>query len=213
VNNTNPPANTVNNPNPTVTPQGSDPVPNNPFNGKGPVFDYTPDPNKERLGNQYTGPKNGNASGYPSSIFESANKKCDRYIDSIGWNYGEKYKDETGKFVFLWSLTVIPSQCSKEKARNPTPWESWAEVVDKAPLCTENIAGKGCNKIWDQVYNTSQYWSMYNQYVCHTDFASYQSKKEYNLEPNSIDVGYTALVSGWNGRNAFGYECNAPFKK
>ena len=29
---------------------------------------------------------------------------------------------------------------------------------------------RGCGGIvWDKRLNTSEYWSMYNQYVCHTD--------------------------------------------
>jgi hypothetical protein len=155
VNNTNPPANTVNNPNPTVTPQGSDPVPNNPFNGKGPVFDYTPDLNKKRVGNQYTGPKEGTEDGYTSYIIEKGLRKCERYVDSIGWNYRAMYPNEKGEYVFNWSLTIVPSKCSRLNGGLPTIWDSWAEVVKKAPLCAENVIGKGCNQIWDQQFDTS----------------------------------------------------------
>jgi hypothetical protein len=94
------------------------------FNGTGPRFDYTPDPNKAREGNKYTGPVIGNESGYTSFVIEKGIRKCDRYVDSIKWIYRDMYTDSTGKKVFAWSLNIIPSQCSRQNAKNFTPWDS-----------------------------------------------------------------------------------------
>jgi Protein of unknown function (DUF2599) len=51
---------------------------------------------------------------------------------------------------------------------------------------------------------------MYNQYVCHTDIASYpdprnnfSTKEDYNLEPTRPDVGYFKTVEK---------RCNPPFE-
>ncbi len=160
-------------------------------------------------GNSYTGPKTGSSSGFKEPrTFKGTVLQCTRFVDSVKWIYRDMYNDpNTGAKVFKWSLNIIPSECGRT-SRNPTPWQSWEEVVSKTPLNNE-----GNNVVWDKKWNTSQYWSMYNQYVCHTDFASLKGKYDYNLEPDRVDVGYSKLVAGFNNLYPnFGYECNAPFK-
>ena len=41
---------------------------------------------------------------------------------------------------------------------------------------------------------TSEYWSMYNQYFCHTDWAG-GFKAPWNLEPARPNVGYLKTVN------------------
>jgi Protein of unknown function (DUF2599) len=157
-----------------------------------PRYDY--DTNKERNGNRYTGPVIGNNSGYfRNTNLISNDHKCERYVDRVQWVYRKIYGG------YNWSLNIIPSQCSKELANRPTPWESWEEVVTKTPLCTESLPGNPCIVQWDKKWNTSQYWSMYNQYVCHTDFATILGKDEYNIEPWRSDMGYNNFA--FNGCN------------
>jgi Protein of unknown function (DUF2599) len=146
-----------------------------------------------REGNSYTGPKVGNASGYndlKGYSMKGAILTCTRYIDSVKWIYRDMYTDPSiGKKVFKWSLNIIPSECGRT-TRNPTLWKSWEEVVSKTPFNNE-----GSSVVWDKKWNTSQYWSMYNQYVCHTDFATWFKKYDYNLEPDRINVGYFGITN------------------
>lgn len=134
---------------------------------------------------------------------------CGRYIgyqeavSSVKWwqpDFEGNYKPGE------WSLQVIPTFCGSFIG-NPTPWKEWQEVVDKA----EN------KPHWDKEYGTSTYWSMYNQYVCHSDFVPYHNivmstpvsgvlktflnennydpRSEYNLEPWREDKGYWAFMT------------------
>jgi hypothetical protein len=112
-----------------------------------------------------------------------------RYIDKIGWHYINAYIGE-----YRWSLAVTPSTCGRNKRLN-TPWQSWEEVVEKTPWCAE-YDDNGCSVIpWNKEWNISRYWSMYNQYVCHIDFAwGPKHKEEYNLDPWREDKGYHGFV-------------------
>jgi hypothetical protein len=117
---------------------------------------------------------------------------CQRYIDEVMWVYRDIYK---GKYD--WSLEIKPSACGL-LTRNTTPWEEWQEVVDKTPnlkpSCSD-FSTEICNKlIWDKKYNTSQYWSMYNQYICHSEYAGYLFKNVYHLEPSTPDVGIEKFI-------------------
>jgi hypothetical protein len=151
----------------------------------------------KRDGNFYTGPIVGNNSGFngPKFLYTKGrvpvkyiNNNCSRYIDSVKWIYRAMYQDPiTGLYVFDWSLNIIPSECGRT-SRLPTPWKSWEELVTKTPYNFE-----GTKVAWNKQWNTSQYWSMYNQYVCHTDFASLTGKYDYNLEPGLPDVGYEGM--------------------
>lgn len=77
----------------------------------------------------------------------------------------------------------------------PTPWASWQEVVDKTPSFS----------MWNKVYGTSTYWSLYNQYTCHTDYVpfkkisdaknSFNGQTEYHIEPWRSNKGYWGFVS------------------
>jgi hypothetical protein len=158
-----------------------------------------------RNGNSYTGPKLGSTEGFngPKYVIvkgkKGINTNCTRYTDSVKWIYRDMYTDPaTGQKVFKWSLNIVPSECGRT-SRNPTNWKSWEEVVSKAPYNNEE------NSVaWDKTWNTSQYWSMYNQYVCHTDFASHKGKYDYNLEPDRVDAGY------WGNSNP-STQCNGKF--
>lgn len=62
---------------------------------------------------------------------------------------------------------------------------SWEEVLGMTPSSTH----------WDKAHGTSTYWSMYNQYACHPNFASLIGKFPWNLEPTRPDIGYLATVA------------------
>jgi Protein of unknown function (DUF2599) len=47
--------------------------------------------------------------------------------------------------------------------------------------------------MWDKAWNTNKYWSMYNQYACHVDFAQ-GFKTPWNLEPYTPDKGYNNFL-------------------
>ncbi|MEM6399076.1 MAG: hypothetical protein AAF757_02430 [Cyanobacteria bacterium P01_D01_bin.116] len=132
---------------------------------------------------------------------------CGRFIgykeavSSVKWDYRNIYDR------WDWSLKIIPTFCGSFIG-NPTPWKEWQEVVDKTPDSLH----------WDKKYGTSKYWSMYNQYVCHSDFVPYHNivmrtpvggvlkafidengydpRSEYNLEPWREDKGYWAFLPG-----------------
>jgi hypothetical protein len=110
---------------------------------------------------------------------------CGEVASYVGWNWRTYYNSGA------WSLTIKPTWCGINMS-GPTPWASWQEIYNKAPY----------HEAWayPQAYGTSLYWSMYNQYVCHTDwkaFAYLADRKnpwngslEYNLEPWRWDKGY-----------------------
>jgi Protein of unknown function (DUF2599) len=122
---------------------------------------------------------------------------CLRYIDDVVWIYRDIYN---GKYD--WSLEIKPSACGL-LTRNTTPWAEWQEVVEKTPnlkpSCSD-FSREICSKlIWDKKYNTSQYWSMYNQYICHSEYAGYLYKNIYHIEPATPDVGIQKfIITGCN---------------
>jgi hypothetical protein len=136
---------------------------------------------------------------------------CGRYIgyqEAVSFVDWWRPKDFKGNYIpGKWSLQVIPTFCGSFIA-NPTPWKEWQEVVDKTPDSPH----------WDKEYGTDKYWSMYNQYVCHSDFVpyhniamdtpavriplkrfvdenGYDSRNEYNLEPWRENKGYWGFIT------------------
>ena len=65
-------------------------------------------------------------------------------------------------------------------------WNCWQESYDKTPS----------HSAWNKQWNTNQYWSMYNQFMCHADIAK-GAKWEWNLEPAKADKGYSGFVNSW----------------
>lgn len=134
---------------------------------------------------------------------------CGRYIgykeatSFVDWDYRNIYDR------WDWSLKIIPTFCGSFIG-NPTPWKEWQEIVNKTPDSPH----------WDKKYGTSTYWSMYNQYVCHSDFVPYHNiamdtpavriplkrfvdenkydpRSEYNLEPWRGDKGYWGFITSF----------------
>lgn len=121
---------------------------------------------------------------------------CGEVASSVSWNKRDYY-DKNGR----WSLTIVPTWCGINVS-GPTPWASWQEIYNKAPY----------HPAWayPQSYGTDTYWSMYNQYICHTDWKAlnhlfdrknpWNGKLEYNIEPWRKNVGYWEFVKvGCNG--------------
>lgn len=110
---------------------------------------------------------------------------CGNVASSVQWSWRTYYNSGS------WSLTIKPTWCGIMMS-GPTPWASWQEIYDRTPY----------HSAWPypQAFATNTYWSMYNQYVCHTDWKAFKylwdrknpwdGSMEYNLEPWRSDRGY-----------------------
>lgn len=101
---------------------------------------------------------------------------CGSIVQSEEWR---TLWDEGGKI----SLHIIPTWCGRNFGYNSNTFQ---EVVDKAPYYPY-----GPN-YWEKYTKNDMYWSMYNQFICHTWFA--RDKPDWNLEPWRPNVGYTRTV-------------------
>jgi Protein of unknown function (DUF2599) len=114
---------------------------------------------------------------------------CSRYISTVNWRYKQIYAN----LGLDWSLEVIPTYCGRLKSYLNL-WQSWEELYARTFRCAQ-FSGNRCITVpWDKQWNTSKYWSMYNQYACHVHFAGLY-KKDYNLEPSRPDYGYNGFVA------------------
>ena len=82
-----------------------------------------------------------------------------------------------------WSASNNPTYCGRWNCGGGQ-WACWQESYDKTPPSSQ----------WDKQWNTNQYWSMYNQYVCHADYAK-PKPGNWNLEPWRADKGYQGFVN------------------
>jgi Protein of unknown function (DUF2599) len=115
---------------------------------------------------------------------------CGDVVSSVKWTWRTFYNSGS------WSLSIKPTWCGINMS-GPTPWASWEEVYWKTPY----------HSAWPypQAFATNTYWSMYNQYVCHTDWKAFaylwdrknpwDGSLEYNLEPWRSDKGYWGFVN------------------
>ena len=125
---------------------------------------------------------------------------CGNVVSDVKWAWRNIYNG-----IWRWSLRITPTWCGIT-ASGPTPWGSWQEVYDKTPFCVW-YNKRGCGGIvWDKRYGTDEYWSMYNQYVCHTDgmpFYKIATKRSpweivhYHLDPWRKNAGYVAITNWW----------------
>jgi hypothetical protein len=81
------------------------------------------------------------------------------------------------------SASVTPTWCGATGGGG-FQWGAWSEMVNKTPN----------SRRWDKKYGTNTYWSMYNQYFCHADWAG-PFKTPWNLEPWRPNVGYAKTVA------------------
>jgi hypothetical protein len=114
---------------------------------------------------------------------------CFSYITSVSYVWRNYYGSSQPMYE------VDPNWCGKA-ANNPTFWAEWQEVVDKAP---------NNNEI--KQYGTSTYWSLYNQYTCHSDWIALSNvagvmpgtngeyRDKYHLEAWRADKGYWGFVA------------------
>lgn len=103
---------------------------------------------------------------------------CAPYISSVSWAYrGGAYSA---------TAMNVPTSCGRAQSYFNL-WDAWTDSVNKTPPSTN----------WGKVYGTATYWSMYDQFACHTDLAFW--KDTWNLEPARPNVGYQAT---------FNAECN-----
>ena len=108
---------------------------------------------------------------------------CGNQISRVQWAWRNIYSN-----TYNWSLEVVPTYCGRFLASDR--WDAWTEVYNLTPRCSRH-SGNVCVTIpWNKQWNTSQYWSMYNQFVCHYSNPLAQViKGEWNLEPWRSDVG------------------------
>lgn len=100
---------------------------------------------------------------------------CGAAIKSVKWI------DRGGKYP--WSASVTPTSCGAWLGGGFQSG-AWQELLDKTPK----------SKHWNKKSGTSEYWSMYNQYFCHADWAG-GFKAPWNLEPARPNVGYLKTVN------------------
>ncbi len=105
---------------------------------------------------------------------------CGQSIASTSWiNRG---------WAHPWSLSIEPTACGKLWILGGG-WfnvnNSWQEVLNLTPV----------SSLWNKAYGTSVYWSMYNQYACHPNFAALVGKFPWNIEPTRPDVWYILTVA------------------
>lgn len=100
---------------------------------------------------------------------------CGATIKSVKWI------DRGGKYP--WSASVTPTSCGAWLGGGFQSG-AWQELLDKTPK----------SKHWNKKSGTSEYWSMYNQYFCHADWAG-GLKAPWNLEPARPNVGYLKTVN------------------
>ncbi len=100
---------------------------------------------------------------------------CGAAIKSVKWiERGGSYP---------WSASVTPTSCGAWLGGGFQSG-AWQELLDKTPKSSH----------WNKKSGTSEYWSMYNQYFCHADWAG-GFKAPWNLEPARPNVGYSKTVS------------------
>jgi len=96
----------------------------------------------------------------------------------------------------LWSASNYMTWCGAWNCM--ATWACWEESYNKTPKCAQ-YSGNICVTIpWNKQWNTNQYWSMYNQFVCHANYPA-GLKSPWNLEPYKSDKGYWGFVA--NGCN------------
>lgn len=92
---------------------------------------------------------------------------CGNAIDKVEWI------NRNGE----WSSSNYPTGCGAWNCANQ--WACWQEAYDKTPSSSQ----------WNKQWNTNQYWSMYNQFMCHADIPR-GTKTPWNIEPAKPDKGY-----------------------
>jgi hypothetical protein len=93
----------------------------------------------------------------------------------------------------LWSASINTTSCGAWHCA--ATWGCWQEAYDKTPLCAR-WSGWTCVSIpWNKQWNTSQYWSMYNQFTCHANWAGpFKLGWVWNIEPAKADKGNFGFV-------------------
>lgn len=111
---------------------------------------------------------------------------CGNQINRVQWAWRNIYSS-----VYNWSLEIVPTYCGR---LNLDRWDAWTEVYNLTPRCSR-FSGNVCVTIpWNKQWNTSQYWSMYNQFVCHySNPVTQVLKGEWNIEPWRPDIGLNAF--------------------
>lgn len=91
-----------------------------------------------------------------------------------------------------WSASNKPTWCGYWNCGGQ--WSCWQESYDKTPWCSLYSGNTCVHVAWNKQYNTNQYWSMYNQFMCHADIPK-GTKPEWNLEPAKPDKGYWGFTN------------------
>ena len=73
---------------------------------------------------------------------------------------------------------------SRQEGNGQYSWSAWLDTIAKTPN----------SSFWNKQYGTSVYWSMYDQFRCHT-VAALGWKTPWNLEPTRPNVGFNATLN------------------
>ena len=112
---------------------------------------------------------------------------CGNAINNTGWIQRDG----------VWSDSIYPTSCGAWNCGGQ--WNCWQEVYDKTKICGA-YSGNTCTvQPWGSSKKTN-YWSMYNQFMCHADIPK-GLKVPWNIEPSKADKGY------WGFAN-FSDQCN-----
>lgn len=129
---------------------------------------------------------------------------CGNVVGTVNWAYDNTYGAR------YWMLRIQPTWCGRLVAsstvisstsihrwnliiNNPNAWSNWMEVYNKTPNCAL-YSGRTCVTIaWNKQWNTNQYWSMYNQFMCHLYNPATSNKDYWNIEPHRPDVGIVQM--------------------
>ncbi|MDE8038826.1 DUF2599 domain-containing protein [Erysipelothrix rhusiopathiae] len=110
------------------------------------------------------------------------------YFKSVSWV--RRFHNESNQYE--WTLSLVPKN-PKSLGPNNLGGVAWSTVI-------QNYAYDSHPTMMSINNPTGKAGSMYNQYVCHYNFAN--SKPQWNLEPRRKNVG--AIKNFLNG-------CNSPF--
>lgn len=109
---------------------------------------------------------------------------CGNAINSVNWI---RRND-------MWSASVNPTWCGAWGSVQQ-PWDAWVEAYNKTNSCARWSGWTCIARPWNKQWNTNQYWSMYNQFVCHAEFArGWKPDWVWNLEPARPDRGYLGFI-------------------
>lgn len=116
---------------------------------------------------------------------------CGDAIQNVSW---------LNKGAGVWSASNNPTSCGAWNCNGGNNNSCWNESYSKTSTCAQYSGSQCVNQPWNKQIGTNQYWSMYNQFICHADFAK-GFKTPWNIEPATPDKGYWGFANFWDKCN------------